>query len=49
MIFEDEHERTSLLSSSTAPPNNTRPRPTLLHPYNPSNNDNNDDIQPHPY
>ena len=51
MIFEDEHERTSLLSSSAAPQNNTRPRPTLLHPYNPSNN--NDDIlqqqQPHQY
>ena len=50
MIFEDEHERTLLLSSSTAPPNNTRPRPTLLHPYNPSNNNNNDNThQPNPY
>jgi len=51
MIFEDEHERTSLLSSSTAPPNNTRLRPTLLHPYNPSNNNNNktQQQQPHPY
>ena len=52
---DDEDERTSLLASSTAPPDATRPRPSLLHPYNPSNpppsssSQQERQQQPHPY
>ena len=47
---DDEDERTSLLASSTAPPAETRPRPSLLHPYNPSNTEPPPSSQqPHPY
>ena len=32
---DDNNENTSLLASSTAPPDETRPRPSLVHPYHP--------------